>query len=63
MAMMGTMAVTVENETHGVSLRISGYISTDLPAERMGEIMADAMQEAWKRGADPVHCKIEVKFS
>lgn len=40
-----------------------GDITDDLPADVMGEILADAVQKAWRAGCDPTHCKVEVSFS
>ena len=38
-------------------------MSTDLPAENLGEIVCDAVQKAWKAGHDPVDFKLIVSFS
>lgn len=42
--------------------KVSTTMSTDLPAENLGEILADAVNAAYKEGHDPVDYSIVVRF-
>lgn len=37
-------------------------ISTDLPADALGEILCEAINLAWRSGTDPVDMVIDVRF-
>lgn len=45
------------------SFRSSRAISTDLPADAVGEHLTELIQRAWKAGIDPVNMTIVVSFS
>lgn len=38
-------------------------ISTDLPADNLGQAVCDAINKAWIKGIDPVHMQVLITFS
>lgn len=38
-------------------------MTSDLPADNLGEILCEAIQGAWKAGHDPVDCIAVVEFT
>lgn len=58
---MGTIKIELEGED--LYLSSQSPISTDLPAEHLGKLLAEVIHRAWKYGADPVKSKITITFS
>ena len=42
---------------------VTEHMSTDLPAEKLGELVARAVQTAWSEGHDPVDFHLVVHFA
>jgi hypothetical protein len=38
-------------------------MSTDLPAEKLGELVSDVLQQAWREGNDPTHGHVVIYFT
>jgi hypothetical protein len=48
------VVITSLTEPFGPYFRKTAEMSDDLPAENMGELLAQTVNEAWRAGLDPV---------
>lgn len=46
----------------GLPLLTELECSTDIPADALGEVCAEALQKAWRTGLDGTHITLEVTF-
>lgn len=61
---MDQATVTVHiRENEQTVVEVSTKMSTDLPAENLGEILASALNKYWQSGGDPVNCHAVVFFT
>lgn len=47
----------------GISKEVITEMSQDLPAENLGELVADVIQKGWKAGIDPTASVVIIRFS
>lgn len=58
-----TAQVYRDGRPHEVAIAsVKTEMSTDLPAENLGELVADAIQKAWKDGHDPMYFSVVISF-
>jgi hypothetical protein len=43
-------------------VKVQRAISQDMPADMLGEMVAEAIQESWRAGNDPVDTHIVITF-
>lgn len=49
--------------SHSVVASATTTMTNDLPADNLGEVLTEAIQEAWREGHDPVNFDAVVTFS
>lgn len=55
-------AKIIMHGSHATVLEVKRIMSTDLPAEHLGELVCEAVNEAWRSGLDPVNFDVVVVF-
>lgn len=59
-----TVKVYLDGRPHAAPVvSVQTEMSTDLPADNIGEIVTEAIHKAWKMGHDPIHFAAVISFS
>lgn len=61
---LAKVTATIRNKENGNPMYVeSAVMSTDLPAQQLGELVAEVVHQAWKAGVDPVNTQVVIDFA
>lgn len=61
---LAKITATVLNKENDNPIYVeTATMSTDLPAQQLGELITSVVHQAWKVGFDPVNTKVLVEFN